>query len=178
MTIAESGEVLKRLPQGLSREEVEATLKAVRRVVILRTSWYESIMGALTQSAEDYLLKAGVRKEAIEIVEIPGSFELPLAVLQLSQECVKPELVVALGCVVRGGTPHFDFVCNAVSNGLIDVQLRTSLPVGFGVLTVDTLEQAEARRDKGGEAAQAAVFMHLLSRSGSTLQRPNRKSIS
>jgi 6,7-dimethyl-8-ribityllumazine synthase len=97
-------------------------------------------------------------------MHVPGSFELPLAAeLCLSSPGGKVvDAVIALGCVVKGSTPHFQFVCDSMSQGLMNVSVKHQKPVGFGVLTVDNIEQALARKDKGAEAAQAALAMSLF----------------
>jgi len=152
-----------RVPEGWTREEMTLEAQNLGPVVILFTQWYPEVMEPMLASAQRYLLDVGVPPSQIRALHVPGSFELPLAAAQ-SIAGVDPAFVVALGCVVKGGTPHFDYVCSAVSQGLMDVQLKYRTPVGFGVLTVDNLEQARERKDKGFEAAQAAFFMHLFSR--------------
>jgi 6,7-dimethyl-8-ribityllumazine synthase len=116
-------------------------------------------MDGLLDGARRALADAGV--EAVTVVRVPGTFELPVAAARLARHV---DAVVALGVVVRGGTPHFDYVCQAATSGLTQVAVTTGVPVGFGVLTCDTDEQAVDRaglpgssEDKGYEAAQAAV---------------------
>src|SRR5262249_32703752 len=112
---------------------------------------------------------ADCKVEDTTLVRVPGAFELPLAAKVLAQQ--RYDAVVALGAVIRGGTPHFDYVCRAVTDGLTRVALDAAVPVGFGVLTCDTEEQAFDRcgldgssEDKGREAAMAAVETALLLR--------------
>nr|WP_313821691.1 6,7-dimethyl-8-ribityllumazine synthase [Citricoccus sp.] len=109
-------------------------------------------------------------RPGIEVVEfrVPGTFELPVAAARLTPRF---DAVVALGVVIRGGTPHFDYVCSGATQGLVDVSVRTGTPIGFGVLTCDTEEQAldragleGSREDKGYEAFQAAVLTELALR--------------
>ena len=95
-------------------------------------------------------------------MRVPGSFELPVAASRIAAS--QPDAIVALGVVIRGGTPHFEYVCSAATNGLTDVAVRTGIPVGFGVLTCDDEEQVQARiglpgsfEDKGADAALAAI---------------------
>jgi 6,7-dimethyl-8-ribityllumazine synthase len=116
-------------------------------------------MEGLLDGARRALADAGV--EAVTVVRVPGTFELPVAAARLARQV---DAVVALGVVVRGGTPHFDYVCQAATSGLTQVAVSTGVPVGFGVLTCDTDAQAVDRaglpgssEDKGYEAAQAAV---------------------
>ncbi|XVX20978.1 6,7-dimethyl-8-ribityllumazine synthase [Actinomycetota bacterium] len=129
------------------------------RVAIVAASWHTTVMDGLVAGAERALREAGV--EDWRTVRVPGSFELPVAAARLAED---HDAVVALGVVIRGGTPHFDYVCQAATLGLTDVSVRTGTPVGFGVLTCDTEEQALDRaglpgsaEDKGHEAATAAL---------------------
>ena len=129
------------------------------RVAVVAASWHEQVMGGLLAGAARALADAGVT--AVTTVRVPGSFELPVAARRLA---ASHDAVVALGVVVRGGTPHFDYVCSAATTGLTDVSTATGVPVGFGVLTCDDEAQAldraglpGSREDKGAEAALAAV---------------------
>lgn len=129
------------------------------RVALVAASWHTEVMDGLVAGALRALEHAGVSD--VLSVRIAGSFELPVAAARLAPEV---DAVVALGVVVRGGTPHFDYVCQAATSGLTDVSVRTGTPVGFGLLTCDTVEQALDRaglpgstEDKGAEAAEAAV---------------------
>jgi 6,7-dimethyl-8-ribityllumazine synthase len=129
------------------------------RVAVVAASWHAEVMGGLRDGARRGLADCAV-EEVVEVT-VPGSFELPVAAARLAGQV---DAVVALGVVIRGGTPHFDYVCQAATVGLTDVAVRTGIPVGFGVLTCDTEEQAYARsglpgakEDKGYEAATAAV---------------------
>jgi 6,7-dimethyl-8-ribityllumazine synthase len=130
------------------------------RVAVVSASWHSQVMAGLRDGARRALADAGV-EEVVEVV-VPGTFELPVAAARLAADGV--DAVVALGVVVRGGTPHFDYVCDAATSGLTAVATLTGTPVGFGVLTCDTDEQAYERsglagskEDKGYEAAMAAV---------------------
>jgi 6,7-dimethyl-8-ribityllumazine synthase len=129
------------------------------RVAVVAASWHDVVMGGLMEGARRGLEAAGVTD--VVWVRVPGSFELPVAAARLAPSV---DAVVALGVVIRGGTPHFDYVCEAATVGLTDVSVRTGVPVGFGVLTCDDEQQALDRaglpgssEDKGYEAAQAAV---------------------
>ncbi|GGC89226.1 6,7-dimethyl-8-ribityllumazine synthase [Tersicoccus solisilvae] len=128
------------------------------RVAIVAASWHERVMGGLLAGARRAVEAAGAT--AVE-VRVPGSFELPVAAARLAPTV---DAVVALGVVIRGGTPHFEYVCSAATTGLTDVSVTTGVPVGFGVLTCDTEAQALDRaglegssEDKGFEAAAAAL---------------------
>ncbi len=137
------------------------------RVAVVASSWHTVIMDGLLDGARRALADAGVT--GAQVVRVPGSFELPVAAARLAPGL---DAVVALGVVVRGGTPHFDYVCSAATQGLTDVTVRTGVPVGFGVLTCDTEQQGldragleDSKEDKGYEATAAAVQTALLLRS-------------
>jgi 6,7-dimethyl-8-ribityllumazine synthase len=130
------------------------------RVAVVAARWHERVVEGLLDGAARALAEAGV--EAPLVLRVPGTFELPVAATRLAAEGV--DAVVALGVVIRGGTPHFEYVCQAATSGLTEVSVRTGVPVGFGVLTCDDDEQALDRcglpgssEDKGHEAATAAV---------------------
>lgn len=136
------------------------------RVAVVAASWHDVVMGGLIDGARRGLAAAGVTD--VRWVRVPGSFELPVAAARLAPSV---DAVVALGVVIRGGTPHFDYVCQAATVGLTEVSVRTGVPVGFGVLTCDDDAQAIDRaglpgssEDKGLEAAQAAVATALVLR--------------
>lgn len=131
------------------------------RVAIVASEYNSLIMDRLIAGAQKAL-----KNEQVAVIRVPGSFEIPVAV-KLAAESDKYEAVVALGCVMRGETPHFEYISSAVSLGLQQVALETGIPVGFGVLTVDTVAQALERSgeagNKGAEAAAAALGMiHVL----------------
>ena len=135
-------------------------------VTVVAASWHEEVMGGLLAGAERALAEAGV---TATVVRVPGSFELPVAAAAAARRGV--DAVVALGVVIRGGTPHFEYVCQATTLGLTQVAVQTGVPVGFGVLTCDDEAQALDRaglpgssEDKGAEAAQAAVATVLALR--------------
>jgi 6,7-dimethyl-8-ribityllumazine synthase len=131
------------------------------RVAVVAASWHTQVMDGLlagAQRALDAHQVAGAR-----VVRVPGTFELPVVALALAKQGY--DAVVALGVVIRGGTPHFDYVCTAATDGLTRVSLDTGVPVGFGVLTCDDDEQAldragleGSREDKGWEATAAALL--------------------
>ncbi|MCX2970027.1 MULTISPECIES: 6,7-dimethyl-8-ribityllumazine synthase [Streptomyces] len=130
------------------------------RVAVVAAQWHETVMDGLTRGALRALRELGIDEPTL--LRVPGSFELPVVVKALAQRGY--DAVVALGVVVRGGTPHFDYVCQGVTQGLVQVSVETGVPVGFGVLTCDTEEQAleraglaGSREDKGHEAVTAAV---------------------
>lgn len=129
-----------------------------RRIAVVASSWHESVMGSLVANAVATLELAGA---TATVVRVPGTFELPVACARLAG---KYDGLVALGVVIRGGTPHFDYVCAGATHGIIEVMTRTGTPIGFGVLTCDTEQQALDRaglpgsaEDKGREAAEAVL---------------------
>jgi 6,7-dimethyl-8-ribityllumazine synthase len=129
-----------------------------RSVAIVAARFNGEITNRLLQSALEELEDAGVRLDAITIMPVPGAFELPLAAMALAKTR-RYACVVALGCVIRGETPHFEYIASEAASGLQLAALETGVPVAFGVLTVDNLGQAEARAGKGAEAARTALEM-------------------
>ena len=122
----------------------------------------------LLEGAQDALLRHGVNEEDIEVAWVPGSFEIPLIALKLAQS-KRYDAVICLSAVIRGGTPHFDYIAAEVTKGIAKVGLETGLPVIYGVITTDTLEQAIERSgtkagNKGFEAAMSAIEMANLTR--------------
>ena len=124
--------------------------------------------GAITESLLEAALAAlrrhGAPETQVTLVRVPGAFELPLAAQQLAASATPYDALIALGCVIRGGTPHFEYVCRACTDGLLQVGLKFNIPVGFGVLTTDTTAQAEARAggaegNKGTDAALTVIEM-------------------
>ncbi len=133
------------------------------RVAIVVARWNGEITEALLNGAKNALARHGVSDDRLEVFRVPGAFELPLATQKVMQT-ESFDAVVALGCVIRGDTPHFDYVCSECTRGLGSVALAEGLPVAFGLLTTDNLEQALARsgdneENKGQEAALTALEM-------------------
>ncbi len=131
---------------------------ADRTVGIVVSRFNGEISNRLLESALETLTAAGVAKERITVMPVPGAFELPIGAMALAKTR-RYSCVIALGCVVRGETAHFDYVAGEAASGLQLAGLETGVPVAFGVLTVDTTEQAQARVDKGADAARAALEM-------------------
>ncbi|HEY5661980.1 MAG TPA: 6,7-dimethyl-8-ribityllumazine synthase [Gaiellaceae bacterium] len=129
-----------------------------RSVAIVASRFNGEITNQLLEAALDELETTGVRRDAITVMPVPGAFELPLAAMALAKTR-RYACVVALGCVVRGETPHFDFIASEAASGLQLAALETGVPVAFGVLTVDVKEQAVARISKGAEAVRTALEM-------------------
>lgn len=134
------------------------------RIAVVVSLFNQFITGRLQQGCVEQLVKCGVPEQSILIVEVPGAVELPLVAKKLFQND-QADVVIALGCVIRGDTDHYDYVCQQVSQGCQYVSLEFSRPVIFGVLTTDNEEQALARvggrhGHKGVDAADAALAMY------------------
>jgi 6,7-dimethyl-8-ribityllumazine synthase len=129
-----------------------------RGVAFVVARFNGEITSKLLESALAEADAAGVAEDAITVMPVPGAFELPLAAMALAKTR-RYACVVALGCVIRGETPHFDYVAGEAASGLQLAALETGVPVSFGVLTVESIEQAEARVDKGAEAVRTALEM-------------------
>ena len=131
-----------------------------RRFALVVGRFYEQLAERLVEGARGVLEEAGA--EAVDVYDVPGAFELPLAAKYVA-ESGRYDAIVALGAVIRGETDHYDYVCGEAARGIQSVQLATGVPVGFGVLTVDSMEQALARvagggkRDSGAHAAEAVL---------------------
>jgi 6,7-dimethyl-8-ribityllumazine synthase len=131
---------------------------ADRTVGVVVSRFNGEISNRLLESALEALAAAGVAEERITVMPVPGAFELPIGAMALAKTR-RYSCVIALGCVVRGETAHFEYVAGEAASGLQLAGLETGVPVAFGVLTVDTAEQAEARVDRGADAARAALEM-------------------
>jgi len=147
------------------------------RFAIVVSRFNESITGALRDGARAALAEAGVASDDIEELQVPGAFELPQAARRAA-ETARFDAVICLGCVIRGETPHFEYISSAVAHGIMEAAGETGVPIAFGVLTTDNEGQAEERakprRDnKGWEAAAAAIEMARLFR---TFTAPGRTS--
>jgi 6,7-dimethyl-8-ribityllumazine synthase len=145
------------LPDGVSVLE-GSPLGGRRGVAIVASRFNGEITNSLIESAMAELERAGVLREAVTIMPVPGAFELPLGAMALAKTR-RFSCVIALGCIIRGETAHFDYVAGEASSGLQLAALETGVPVSFGVLTVENIDQAKARIDKGAEAARAALEM-------------------
>jgi 6,7-dimethyl-8-ribityllumazine synthase len=170
---AESSSVIEDAPaDGVSVEHVrgevevpdgftvlEGTPLGKRRSVGVVVSRFNGgVTDKLLQTALDALIDAGVAQDAITVVPVPGAFELPLAAMALAKTR-RYACIVALGAIVRGETPHFDYVASECASGLQLAAIETGVPVAFGVLTVENVEQAEARIHKAAEAVRSALEM-------------------
>jgi 6,7-dimethyl-8-ribityllumazine synthase len=146
---------------GVGSPDIAVKVSPDTRVVIVAASWHQQVMDGLVAGAVKTVEAAGAKAE---LHRVSGAFELSLA----AQAAIAggADAVVALGVVIRGGTPHFDYVCQAVTDGINRVSLDTGVPIGFGVLTCDDEQQAldraglaNSKEDKGAEAANAALAM-------------------
>ncbi len=152
------------MPGILKSGAVKSRLNLSRKkIAVVVASWNEDITEALFESARESLLSAGIRKNNIIRKNVPGSFELTLGA-QWMAEKKDIHAVICLGCVIQGETPHFDYICQAVSYGITEVGLKTKKPVIFGVLTTLNKQQALERAggkygNKGEEAAISALEM-------------------
>ena len=138
------------------------------RYVIVVGRFNHHVVDSLVEGAVDSLVRHGVASENIDIVHVPGAWELPLAVKQVLK-VARPDAVIALGAVIRGGTPHFEYVAGGCNSALSSLQLEFDTPIANGVLTVNSIEQAIERSgtkagNKGAEAAMAAMEMVSLLR--------------
>jgi len=138
---------------------LEGTPRGARRSVGIVVSRFNgAVTSKLLEGALSELDEAGVAREAITIMPVPGAFELPLAAMALAKTR-RYACIVALGCVVRGETPHFDYIAGEAASGLQLAALETGVPVAFGVLTLEEAEQAEDRIEKGAEAVRTGLEM-------------------
>lgn len=151
----------------MTLKTIEGTFVAPKGKFALVVGRFNSfVVESLVTGAVDALVRHGVKEEAITIIRAPGAFELPL-VAQKTAKMGKFDAIIALGAVIRGGTPHFEYVSNECTKGLAQVSLDAGIPVAFGVLTVDSIEQAIERSgtkagNKGAEAALSALEMVSL----------------
>ncbi len=157
--------------QNLSTVAQSGAMQNIRgkRVGIVVADWNAEVTGALLQGALETLLRAGAVESDITVLRVPGAFELPFGAQSLLERKGKKAVdgVVVLGCVIRGGTPHFEYVCMGATKGVMDVQLKYNRPVTFGLLTVDDMHQAQDRcggqyGNKGDEAASTLVPLLFL----------------
>lgn len=147
--------------QGIRTTEGNFAPNAGRYVLVV-ARWNSFVVEHLLEGAVDALRRHGIKDEQMHIVRVPGAFEIPVVCRQLAAgDC---DAIIALGAVIRGGTPHFEYVAGECTKGLAQVQMDTGKPISFGVLTVDSIEQAIERSgtkagNKGAEAALSALEM-------------------
>lgn len=152
--------------KNLSEFNADGLNASGMKIGIVVSEWNEAVTGALLEGAVDALQSLGCGADAIAIRRVPGSFELPLAAQWLAeqQQC---DAIICLGCVIQGETRHFDFICHAVAEGIMQLNLSFGIPFVFGVLTPENMDQAMDRAggkhgNKGIEAAVTAVKMVAL----------------
>lgn len=138
------------------------------RFAIVVSEWNTEVTGRLLSGAQEALASNGVREGDVAVLQVPGSFEL-IAGSRIAKRQFKPDAIICLGCIVRGGTPHFDYVCQGTTQGLANLNAMQDTPVIFGVLTCDDQQQALERAggslgNKGTEAALTAIKMAALAR--------------
>ena len=155
-----------RTETSTAREKVAGARGA--RILIVESHYYPEIAEHLIAGAEREIARSGARAER---VAVPGAFEIPgaIAMAAASKKARRYDGYVALGCVIRGETTHYDYVCGESARGLMDLTLNRKLAIGYGIVTVNTMEQAKARAftdrgDKGGDAAHACLVMVALAR--------------
>lgn len=139
------------------------------KVVIVVSRFNDFITGRLLEGAKDTLIRHDVNEDNIDVAFVPGAFEIPLVAKKLASSG-NYDAVITLGCVIRGATSHFDYVCNEVAKGVSKVNDQTNVPVIFGILTTESIEQAVERAgtkagNKGAEAAVSAIEMANLLKS-------------
>ncbi len=147
---------------------IEISSARTLRFAILKAQWHANITNALQKGAYESLKEHGALDEDIINISVPGSYEL-ISAANMLLESEQVDAIICLGCVIQGETPHFDFICDAVANGLSNVSIKHNKPIIFGVLTTHTLQQAfdrsgGAHGNKGEEAAIAAIQMANLQR--------------
>ncbi len=135
-----------------------------KKIAIVISRFNEAISKNLLTGAVDCLTRNGVAEDSIEVFWTPGSFEIPTVLAAITRKSKKYAGIVALGCIIRGETPHFEYVASEVSKGIAGISIATGIPVGFGIITADTVEQAKDRAgvksgNKGWDAAMAVLEM-------------------
>ena len=139
------------------------------RFAVVVSRFNDFVTARLLAGAREALAEAGVDEASLDVVWVPGAFEIAAAARQVAA-ARRPDAVICLGCVIRGGTPHFEYICSAAAHGITAAAGDTGVPMAFGVLTTDSVEQAVERAaagpaNKGREAAEAAIEMATLFRS-------------
>ena len=123
--------------------------------------WNSEITDGLLDEARKAIKKCGLKAQNVKVVSVAGSVEIPFALHKLARSG-KYDFLVAIGCVIRGETLHFDYVCKMAQEGVLKVMIENNIPIGFGVLTVNNMQQAKKRIHVGGEAALSALELSLL----------------
>jgi len=152
---------------GIQEIEGQLTLRGVR-IALLVSRFNSFVVESLLSGAIDTLKRHGAEEHDLTVIRVPGAYEMPIAAKRLAA-AQRYEAIIALGAVIRGGTPHFEYVAGECTKGLSSVSLQYDVPIAFGVLTVDSIEQAIERAgtkagNKGAEAAMSAIEMVNLLR--------------
>jgi 6,7-dimethyl-8-ribityllumazine synthase len=159
-----SRRVLSRVARSFAPKEKEGNSSAAKlRFTVVCSRWNPTVTESLLRSALASLEQHGARASDIEVIRVPGAFELPAAAAAAIGRRRRPDAVIALGAIVRGETMHHEVLGHAVASALAALSTQ-GCPIGFGLLTCDTLEQARSRSGKGAEAAEAAIEMANLRR--------------
>ncbi len=145
--------------------EGELQAKGLKLPIVV-SRFNDFITNKLLDGAVDALLRHGVSEQNIDIIKVPGSFEIPIAAKKIAEK-KSPDAIICLGAIIRGATPHFGYIASEVAKGIATVSLEAGIPVAFGVITADTIEQAVERAgtkssNKGWEAAMVAIEMAQL----------------
>ncbi len=145
--------------------EGELQAKGLKLPIVV-SRFNDFITNKLLDGAVDALLRHGVSEQNIDVIKVPGSFEIPIAAKKIAEK-KSPDAIICLGAIIRGATPHFGYIASAVAKGIATVSLEAGIPVAFGVITADTIEQAVERAgtkssNKGWEAAMVAIEMAQL----------------
>jgi 6,7-dimethyl-8-ribityllumazine synthase len=160
-----SRRVSRRKAPAFQPKEFEGALDASGlRFSVLCARWNPTITEALLRSALETLERCGARGADIRVVRVPGAFELPAAARMALSGGPRPDALIVLGAIVRGETTHHEVLGHAVAGALASLSAQTGQPIGFGLLTCDTMDQARKRAGKGAEAAEAAIAMANLKR--------------
>ncbi len=151
--------------KGIETPHYDAAILAGKKIAIVATRWNTFIVDRLLAGAKQHLLENGIREDHIDLIMCPGAYEIPLTCKHVA-ESKKYDAIITLGAVIRGGTPHFEYVAGECSSGVMRVGLDTGMPVAFGVLTVDNEQQAlercgvgENSENKGEESAACVLEM-------------------
>jgi 6,7-dimethyl-8-ribityllumazine synthase len=153
--------------KSTSKTSTKHTFPGKLNVCIVVSQWHKDITDALLEGVFKVFEKADIKQFSMEVMNVPGSYELPLGA-QWAIKQRSPDAVICLGCIIRGETPHFDYISKAVADGIMHLNLTHNIPVIFGVLTTDTVKQAQQRSggkhgNKGEDAAMAVIEMIELS---------------
>ena len=151
----------------MGRYEGQLQAKGLRFCIIV-SRFNDFITHRLLDGAMDALLRHGAKEQDIDVIKVPGSFEIPLVAKRVAQK-MSPDAIICLGTIIRGATPHFEYIASEVAKGIASASMETGIPMAFGIITADTIEQAVERAgsksgNKGWDAAMTAIEMAQLLR--------------